>query len=49
VITQNFVLATGYNIVAVPLAVLGLMTPLVAAAAMVASSCLVTMNAMRLS
>lgn len=49
VITQNFVLATGYNIVAVPLAVLGLMTPLVAAAAMVASSCLVTMNAMRLN
>ena len=47
-IRQNFGLAIAYNIVAVPLAVIGLATPLVAAVAMSSSSILVTTNALRL-
>ena len=47
-IRQNFALAVGYNAIAVPLAVLGYVTPLVAAAAMSTSSLLVIGNAMRL-
>jgi Cu2+-exporting ATPase len=41
-------IALGYNLVAVPVAVLGFATPLIAAVAMSSSSLLVTLNAMRL-
>jgi len=46
---QNFALAALYNLAAIPLAALGLVTPLLAAATMAASSLLVTLNALRLA
>ena len=48
-VIQNFILAGLYNAAAIPLAGLGLMTPLVAAIAMASSSLLVTLNALRLA
>lgn len=48
-IMQNFALAAGYNAIAVPLAITGHASPLLAAVAMSASSILVTANALRLN
>ena len=47
-IRENFALSAGYNVVAVPLALMGLATPLMAALAMSLSSITVSLNALRL-
>lgn len=47
-VRQNFALSLTYNLVAVPVAMLGLATPLLAALAMAASSLSVILNAQRL-
>ncbi|TNF21983.1 MAG: ATPase, partial [Rhodobacteraceae bacterium] len=47
-IRENFRIATVYNILAVPLAIAGLATPLIAALAMSTSSIIVSLNALRL-
>lgn len=47
-IRENFQIATVYNVIAVPLAVAGFATPLIAALAMSVSSITVALNALRL-
>ena len=47
-IKENFAISTVYNVVAVPIALLGFATPLAAALAMSLSSITVSLNAMRL-
>jgi Cu2+-exporting ATPase len=48
-VRQNFALALGYNAIAIPLALLGMVTPLLAAVAMSSSSLAVIGNSLRLS
>ncbi|WP_428546729.1 heavy metal translocating P-type ATPase [Profundibacter sp.] len=47
-IKENFAIAAGYNAIAVPIALFGFATPLMAALAMSASSITVSLNALRL-
>jgi len=49
VIRQNLAWAIGYNLLALPLAAAGLVTPWLAAIGMTLSSLAVTLNALRLA
>jgi Cu2+-exporting ATPase len=49
IVRQNLAWALGYNVVAIPLAAAGLVTPWVAALGMAVSSLIVTLNALRLA
>jgi Cu2+-exporting ATPase len=49
IVAQNFAWAAGYNLLALPLAATGHVTPWMAALAMVLSSLTVTLNALRLT
>jgi Cu2+-exporting ATPase len=48
IIKQNLAWAFVYNIIGIPLAMAGLLTPVYAAVAMTASSLLVSLNSLRL-